>query len=97
MKFSLSIVLCAAVLSAELVEFTAAGNLMCDGTRINVGSYAAPLAVDWNGDGKKDLICGQFDFGRIRFYPNVGTNSAPLFNEYSYLLDGASYLSVPYG
>ncbi len=97
MKFTVLILICAAVLSAELVEFTEAGNLMCDGTRIDVGSYAAPLAVDWNGDGKKDLICGQFDFGRIRFYPNVGTGSAPVFNEYYYLFDGAQYLSVPYG
>ena len=97
MKFSILIVLCASILSAELVEFTSAGSLICDGARLDVGSYAAPLAVDWNGDGEKDLICGQFDFGRIRFYPNVGTNSAPLFNEYFYLLDGAQYLSVPYG
>ena len=97
MKFSITVVLCAAVLYAELVEFTSAGVLLCNGTKLDVGSYAAPLAVDWNGDGKKDLIIGQFDFGRIRFYPNVGTNSTPVFNEYYYLLDGAGYLSVPYG
>lgn len=97
MKLIITLVLFVFVLSAELVEFTAAGVLLCDGARLDVGSYAAPLAVDWNGDGKKDLICGQFDDGMIRFYPNVGTNSAPLFNEYFYLLDGAGYLSVPYG
>ena len=97
LKLSITLILCAAVLSAELVEFTAAGVLLCDGVKIDVGSYAAPLAVDWNGDGKKDLICGQFDYGRIRFYPNVGTNSAPVFNEYDYLLDGTVYISLPYG
>ena len=97
MKFSITIVLCAALLSAELVEFTSAGVLLCNGGRLDVGSYAAPLAVDWNGDGKKDLITGQFEYGRIRFYPNVGTNSIPVFDEYFYLLDGAGYLSVPYG
>ena len=97
MKLILTLVLCAFVLRAELVEFTAAGVLICDGARLDVGSYAAPLAVDWNGDGKKDLICGQYDNGRIRFYPNVGSNSDPVFNEYFYLLDGAEYLSVPYG
>ncbi|MCD4700763.1 MAG: hypothetical protein K8S24_02800 [Candidatus Aegiribacteria sp.] len=97
MKLFISMILCAAVLSAELIEFTASGVLLCDGFKIDVGSYAAPLAVDWNGDGKKDLICGQYEYGRIRFYPNVGTNSAPVFEEYFYLLDGAGYLSVPYG
>lgn len=83
--------------SAELVEFTEAGVLYCNGVKINIGSYAAPLAVDWDGDGKKDLICGQFDYGMIRFYPNVGTNDNPLFSSYNYLLDGLSPLSVPYG
>ncbi|MEN8208735.1 MAG: hypothetical protein ABFR50_05745 [Candidatus Fermentibacteria bacterium] len=97
MKLILLLILCVSALPAELVEFTAAGALMCDGFRIDVGSYAAPLAVDWDGDGKKDLICGQFDDGKIRFYPNVGTNSAPVFNEYYFLLDGADHLSVPYG
>lgn len=97
MKLFVSMILCAALLRAELVEFTAAGYLMCDGSRIDVGSYAAPLAVDWDGDGKKDLICGQFDYGRIRFYPNVGTNSDPLFNDFDYLRDGPVFLSVPYG
>ena len=97
MKFTSALILCVSFLSAEMVEFTAAGALLCDGSRIDVGSYAAPLAVDWNGDGKKDLICGQYDYGRIRFYPNVGTNSNPIFEEFYYLMNGVQYLSVPYG
>ncbi|MCK5116606.1 MAG: hypothetical protein KAR44_08385 [Candidatus Aegiribacteria sp.] len=97
MKISITMVLCAVVLSAELVEFTSAGVLLCNGARLDVGTYAAPLAVDWNGDGKKDLIIGQFAYGRIRFYPNVGTNSTPVFNEYYFLLDGLGNLSVPWG
>ena len=52
-------------LSAGVGSFSAAGVLYCNGSRIDVGSYAAPLAVDWDGDGNKDLICGQFDEGRI--------------------------------
>jgi len=91
------LILSVAVTTAEMVEFTYEGFLMCGGDEIDVGSYAAPLAVDWNGDGKKDLICGQFDYGRIRFYPNVGTGSYPVFNEFNYLMDGTGYLSVPYG
>ncbi len=97
MKFTAVLVICASVLFGEIVEFSSAGPLFCDGARINVGSYAAPLAVDWNDDGKKDLICGQFDYGYIRFYPNVGTNSAPVFDEYYYLMDGTEYITLPYG
>jgi len=93
-------ILLVSILSAAgsgVVEFISAGPVMSGGLKLDVGSYAAPLMVDWNGDGNQDLICGQFDYGRIRFYPNVGTGSAPVFNGFSYLLDGASFLSVPYG
>lgn len=83
--------------TAGVSSFTSAGVLYCGGGKINVGSYAAPLAVDWDGDGNKDLICGQFDGGYIRYYPNTGTNESPVFDSYFYLLDGASPISVPYG
>jgi hypothetical protein len=57
---------------------------------IDVGLVSAPLMFDWNGDGRKDLLCGQFDSGRIRFYPNVGEDTAPVFNGYRFLrADGA--------
>ena len=85
MKLIIPLILCVFVLPAEITEFTSAGVLICNGSRLDVGSYAAALEVDWNGDGKKDLICGQYDYGRIRFYPNVGTNSAPVFT-YSHVL-----------
>ncbi|MBN2587335.1 MAG: hypothetical protein JXA64_11205 [Candidatus Fermentibacteraceae bacterium] len=83
--------------SGEPVEFTFAGDLMCAGSRIDVGSYAAPVMADWDGDGLQDLLCGQFDYGRIRFYRNEGSPGSPVFNGFMYLLDGAQYLSVPYG
>lgn len=79
------------------VEFTYSGILECAGERIDVGSYAAPLMADWNGDGLPDLLCGQFDHGRIRYYPNVGSPGSPLFQEFHYLMDGEDTLSVPYG
>ncbi|MBD3277808.1 MAG: hypothetical protein GF388_05880 [Candidatus Aegiribacteria sp.] len=83
--------------SGDPVEFTYAGKLLSGGERIDVGSYAAPLFTDWDGDGLKDLICGQFDNGRIRFYRNVGSAENPEFGGFQYLLDDAAYLSVPYG
>ena len=83
--------------TADIPSFLPAELLECDGVRLDVGSYGAPLAVDWDGDGRKDLICGQYDQGRIRFYPNVGTDEAPVFTDWYYLMDGALPLSVPYG
>jgi len=49
-----------------------------DGKAINVGTGAAPVADDWNGDGRKDLLIGNFG-GNIRVYLNKGTDAVPLF------------------
>ena len=34
--------------------------------------YASPCWHDMNGDGKKDLIVGQFAGGKMKIYPNRG-------------------------
>jgi len=43
--------------------------------------HAAPFLADFNGDGKNDLLVGQFGDGKLRIYTNVGTNQAPKFDE----------------
>lgn len=68
------------------------------GTPIAVGNYATPIMADWDGDGKQDLITGQYALGNIRFYPNVGTDSQPQFNGFQYLTDSASArITLPWG
>lgn len=82
----------------NLVQFTAQGPITdSQGKPIDVGTYAAPLMVDWDGDGLEDLLAGQFEDGRIRFYPNTGTAGEPVFSDFQYLRDGGGILSVPYG
>ncbi|AOW18156.1 hypothetical protein LPB03_12135 [Polaribacter vadi] len=55
--------------------------------------WAAPAVYDWNGDGKKDLLIGEFGSGveikrhfghGIRIYLNVGTNETPQYNDFHY-------------
>ena len=47
--------------------------------KLDVGSDSAPDVVDWNGDGKKDLVIGN-DNGEIFVFLNQGTNHEPQFN-----------------
>jgi hypothetical protein len=70
--------------------------LLTLGDTIDVGYYSAPFASDWNGDGNKDLIVGQFANGHIRFYENIGTNNYPLFGSPEFLYADGSIISLPY-
>jgi hypothetical protein len=41
--------------------------------------HAAPFMADFDGDGVKDLLVGQFGDGILWVYRNVGTNAHPRF------------------
>ncbi|MBN1433541.1 hypothetical protein JW921_02205 [Candidatus Fermentibacterales bacterium] len=82
---------------AWVPEYDPEYQLKCGGTIIDVGYYAAPCVVDWDLDGLKDLILGQFSSGNIRFYKNEGSNEAPVFNSFSYLYSDGSIITVPSG
>lgn len=43
---------------------------------LNVGARATPSLVDWNNDGRRDLIVGEMD-GYINLFLNHGTDAAP--------------------
>ena len=63
--------------------------LKADGETIEIRiGHLVPCATDWNNDGKKDLIVGQFEGGKIRLYLNEGTDEKPRFGEFSYLQAG---------
>jgi hypothetical protein len=73
--------------------------IQANGVNINVGygGNASPFLIDWDGDGKQDLLLGQFDLGRIRFYTNTGTHYNPTFGNFAYLQASGSYISLSYG
>jgi hypothetical protein len=53
----------------------------------NGDDRATPVADDWNGDGKKDLLVGNLT-GTIQIYINQGTDMNPAFTSYSNLQVG---------
>lgn len=63
---------------------------------VEVG-HLVPCVVDWNGDGKRDLVVGQFSGGKIRLYLNEGTDRAPKLGAFTYLEAGGKEISLPAG
>ena len=55
-------------------DFEPPVRLKADGVAVRVESpgYAAPCWADVDGDGKKDLLVGQFNKGKIRIFKNLG-------------------------
>jgi hypothetical protein len=59
--------------------------------------HAAPLYADFDGDGVKDLLVGQFGNGILWVYRNVGTNERPRFAAGVQFKDGKKDGRVPTG
>ena len=51
--------------------------------------------MDWNNDGKKDLLTGEYT-GTIRIYMNVGSDASPSLNWYGYLQVGGATFDCGY-
>ena len=63
--------------------------LLADGKPFHVQiGHAAPYVYDYNEDGKKDLLVGQFGEGKCRIYLNQGTDAAPVFEDFTWLMAG---------
>jgi hypothetical protein len=72
--------------------------LQAGGKEINVEiGHLVPWVTDWNRDGKKDLLAGQFKEGRIQLYLNQGTDAAPVFGEGRLLEAGGAPIRLDSG
>jgi hypothetical protein len=52
--------------------------LMAGASVLSVTYRATPYVYDWDGDGLKDLLCGNGD-GYVYFFRNIGTAQAPAY------------------
>jgi hypothetical protein len=98
-KLSALLALLALAAFAQTPEFDTPVAIEANGAPINVGlgGNASPFVVDWNGDGKQDLLLGQYNGGKVRFYENIGENFAPVFGDSAFLQADGSDITLTYG
>ena len=64
---------------------------------LNIGHTASPEVLDWNNDGKKDLLVGTFSNGKVVLFLNQGADEAPAFRQGVTLQAGGRDLKVGFG
>ena len=55
-----------------------------DGSKpLDIGNYSAPYVVDWDRDGKQDLIIGEgsYSANSVYLYKNIGSSANPTFSK----------------
>ena len=73
------------------------GTYLNDGANfLSVYGLSAPAVLDWNNDGKKDLLVGD-SWGYLWLYLNQGTDAKPSFNGGSRLTSGGSAIITDSG
>ena len=96
MRVVLAVIALAGLVFAQ--EFEKPVRLKAGGEFINVDiGHAAPLVFDWNKDGKRDLLVGQFGSGKLRIYLNTGSDIQPKYETLEWFKAGGAVATVPAG
>lgn len=84
--------------SPPTAEFLPPVRLEADGVPIDTDvGHAAPLVCDFDGDGVRDLLVGQFGDGILWIYRNEGTNAEPRLGKGRKFKGGGADGTVPTG
>jgi hypothetical protein len=60
------------------------------------GALARPVAVDWNEDGRLDLVAGN-SAGYVQYFENTGSRTSPAFADRGYVSAGGKTLRIMAG
>ncbi|MEW6006953.1 MAG: VCBS repeat-containing protein [bacterium] len=66
--------------ASEPPEFNTIQKIDGDPEFIDIGEYSKPQVIDWNNDGKKDLVTGD-SLGKVRLFLNSGNDNSPIFTD----------------
>jgi hypothetical protein len=83
--------------NADMPGIEASVQLESGGSVIKLSYDTNPTVVDWNNDGLKDLLVGEFTQGYITLFLNQGTEINPVFNSGSKVQSNGSPITVTYG
>lgn len=72
------------------------GKIQSGAQPLKVDQYSVPTIVDWNDDGAKDLIVGQYMWGYVWIYLNQGTNLNPTFGRGQKITSSGEPISMPF-
>jgi hypothetical protein len=67
--------------------------LMAGASLLSVSYRATPFVYDWDGDGLKDLLCGNGD-GNVYFFRNIGTAQSPAYAGSTLIQAGGAALNL---
>jgi hypothetical protein len=96
--WSLSAAVLLALPAADKPQLAPPVAVLAAGKPIDVDiGHAAPCLADLLGEGKPQLLVGQFGEGKLRIYRNVGDARKPRFDKFEWFQAGGDTGKVPSG
>ena len=98
MKLTISLAcLWAGAVCAAIPELDEGVYIQSGNGPLAVDYYSAPSVIDWNNDGRKDLLVGQYYYGYVWLFLNQGTDAQPAFGAGQQVRAGSQPITTSYG
>jgi hypothetical protein len=81
----------------QLPVLKSAVRILAEDKPLCVGHTASPEVLDWNNDGRKDLLVGTYSEGKIFLFLNQGSDAAPVLGKGVALQAGGKDIKVGFG